>query len=197
MLDPWINHAGYPFVTLHAEGGATSKGVHQLVCAAFHGPCPPSHEVAHGDGNPLNPRWDNLRWATHADNNADKKLHGTHLVGSQTCNAKLTEDIVLELMRLAESGVSDEEIAAKFDVLPTTIMSIRLGHTWNWFTQNRSKPRASRKGEKHRRPSLTDEQILEIRELASTLKHTVIAAEYGISLTTVSHIKTRRIWKNI
>lgn len=50
----------------------------RLVALTFLGP-PPStaHQAAHNDGDPLNNRVDNIRWATQDENEADKFLHGT------------------------------------------------------------------------------------------------------------------------
>jgi hypothetical protein len=42
--------------------------VHQLVCEAFHGPCPAGLETLHEDENGLNNRPENLRWGTRKEN---------------------------------------------------------------------------------------------------------------------------------
>lgn len=46
--------------------------VHQIVLEAFVGPRPPGKETAHWDGDPLNNRLENLRWATPEENFADE-----------------------------------------------------------------------------------------------------------------------------
>lgn len=83
---------GYPVVSLpHPRGkGQILKKVHRLVCTAFHGPAPAGHEVAHLDGNRANPRADNLIWATHAENQSHKVLHGTHRAGDTHPSRKLS-----------------------------------------------------------------------------------------------------------
>lgn len=72
----------YAQLTLYRDRRPSVLLVHRLVCAAFHG-LPPTvlHEVAHRDGCGLNNRADNLRWATHSSNEADKLNHGTSLLG--------------------------------------------------------------------------------------------------------------------
>lgn len=72
----------YASLTLYLNRKPAVVLVHRLVCSAFHGD-PPSlvHEVAHGDGNSLNNRAQNLRWATRIENEADKVGHGTSLAG--------------------------------------------------------------------------------------------------------------------
>jgi len=53
------------------SGTAIIKGIHQIICLAFHG-IPPSngqkYEVNHKDGNKHNNRADNLEWVTRRDN---------------------------------------------------------------------------------------------------------------------------------
>lgn len=72
----------YAYLTLYRDRAPSCVLVHRLVCTAFHGPKPsPIHEVAHCDGDSLNNAWWNLRWATHAENEADKIAHGTSLSG--------------------------------------------------------------------------------------------------------------------
>jgi hypothetical protein len=81
ILRPSRDKNGYPIIAVHSGGGERkqkSRRISRLVCEAFHG-SPPSirHAAAHNDGNPENNVPSNLRWATPAENMADKKLHGT------------------------------------------------------------------------------------------------------------------------
>lgn len=69
---------GYPYVQLYAAGGKVCRSIHGLVAAAFLGPRPDDLEVCHNDGDPENARLDNLRYDTHAANEADKVRHGTN-----------------------------------------------------------------------------------------------------------------------
>ncbi len=76
----WIDRDGYVHVTLPIDGKQRRRSVHRLVALAFLG-APPSerHQVAHNDGNPSNNMLANLRWATPAENQRDRLLHGTAL----------------------------------------------------------------------------------------------------------------------
>ena len=47
--------------------------------------------VAHNDGDATNNRATNLRWATQQENEADKKLHGTALLGEKNHFSKLKD----------------------------------------------------------------------------------------------------------
>jgi len=77
ILKSWDNQ-GYRQIDLCRDGKVHTLALHRIVCTAFHGnPPTPSHHAAHNDGDPSNSDADNLRWATGAQNEADKKLHGT------------------------------------------------------------------------------------------------------------------------
>lgn len=68
---------GYCTVNLCRDGTQRTVTVHSIICHAFHGPRPPGLEVCHSNGIESDNRASNLRWGTHAENEADKFLHGT------------------------------------------------------------------------------------------------------------------------
>jgi hypothetical protein len=71
-------------VTLSRAGRRNRRTVHRLVAAAFLGPCPPGHEVCHGDGDHTNNYVRNLRFDTKRNNVLDSVRHGTHLQARKT-----------------------------------------------------------------------------------------------------------------
>lgn len=73
-LDDW----GYRRVSLWVNGAVRSRRVHQLVCAAFHGPRPVGLQARHLNGEQLDNRADNLRWGTPRENMRDRIKHGRH-----------------------------------------------------------------------------------------------------------------------
>lgn len=78
LIQPWTDADGYAHVHLQADGASKQHGVHRLVARTFHGEPPsPAHHAAHNDGVPSNNRESNIRWATPAENQADRLLHGT------------------------------------------------------------------------------------------------------------------------
>jgi hypothetical protein len=87
---------GYKEVVLRkSDGHQIRRGVHAIICATFHGPKPTStHQAAHNDGNKLNNRADNLRWATPKENAGDRERHGTNVKGVSNWKTTLTEDDV-------------------------------------------------------------------------------------------------------
>lgn len=68
-----MNEFGHVSVSL---GRHNSHCVHELVMAAFVGPRPEKHEVAHRDGNGSNNILSNLRYSTRRDNNFDRAKLG-------------------------------------------------------------------------------------------------------------------------
>ena len=61
--------------------------------------------------------------------------------------------------------------------------------------ETRDKMSLSKRGEKNPRHKFTKEQVLAIREDPRTQR--TIAAEYGITQTRVSYIKTKRSWSHM
>lgn len=128
-----IDAAGYLRVGLWDGERTLVRLVHQLVCEAFHGPAPsPAHEVAHRDGVKSNCREDNLRWATRAENNADKYAHGTHLQGDACPWAKLTRADVEEIRRAPKRVGECARLAAKFGITKNHVAKIRTRSRGIW-----------------------------------------------------------------
>lgn len=125
--------AGYLCVTLQKpDGNRCSKyAVHSLVAAAFLGPRPEGMQVAHFDGDRLNARLDNLRYATALENAEDKRRHGTDTPGERNGMHKLTDDAVREVRRLRRRGALQRELAEKFGVSISAIQFVLDGTRWS------------------------------------------------------------------
>lgn len=122
---------GYAYVSTIADGRRKTKAVHRLVALAWHGLDVSANVVRHLDGDKLNNKPANLEWGTWAQNEADKKRHGTVARGESHGNAKLTEDAVRIIRAAIPAGLWDTENAAKvFGVCPSTIRRIALGRDW-------------------------------------------------------------------
>jgi predicted XRE-type DNA-binding protein len=103
---------------------------HRASALLHHGPPDnPKLEVAHSCGNRrcCNPR--HLRWATRAENFADKHAHGTAQIGEASNNAKLTTAQVIAAKSLAKS-MSHKQIANLFGVSRPAISMAISGATW-------------------------------------------------------------------
>lgn len=123
---------GYRRVNVYYAGERRWKqlGVHVLVCEAFHGPRPDGAHVGHGDGDPGNNRVTNLRWTAPWQNEHDKRVHDTAMLGERNHQAKLTEAVVREIRRRRAAGELGVALAREFGVTPTSISYICSLRTW-------------------------------------------------------------------
>lgn len=124
--------AKYYMVGLVRNGIKENRMIHRLVLEQFVGPPPtPAHQGAHGDGDGFNNYWENLRWATQQENEADKVLHGTVATGITHGKCVLTEEQVKEILSVKkwERGMV-KDFAAKFGVQAGAISKIKLGLRW-------------------------------------------------------------------
>lgn len=132
---PWLRN-GYVFVKMP---GNKSWKVHRLVAFSFLG-LPPSDrhtDVAHADGCKTNNHFSNLRWATRSENMADAVKHGTAPYGAKSGRARLTEEQVIEIHRLAQAGTfTQAEIASRFDISSSHISGILSGRFWPQIQAN-------------------------------------------------------------
>jgi hypothetical protein len=145
----WIaEHAGYegqdcltwPFEIQKTTGYGTiwhqrrKRVASRVMCEVAHGlPPTPEHEAAHSCGRGqfgcMNPK--HLRWATHAENQADKIGHGTSNRGEKAAGSVLTEQDVREI-RALQGIVSPEDLSWRYGVLPATIYHVLNRETWKW-----------------------------------------------------------------
>lgn len=120
--------------------GRTPKGygqfedgyAHRFICCQAHGEPPtPEHETAHscGKGTSGCVTKGHVRWATHAENEADKIAHGTLAWGEKQGSAKLTTAEVLTIRSLAGT-LKQREIGALFGVSQTAAGNIILRKRW-------------------------------------------------------------------
>jgi len=146
----------YANVTLYRNGKPVVVSVHRIICTTFHGTPPsPKHHAAHCDGDRSNNLSSNLRWATAAENEADKIDHGTSLAGRKSsvpvehrargethgrhtkpestargernCHAKLTEAKVSEI-RI--DGRPRKQISESYGISVTMVGYIQRGISW-------------------------------------------------------------------
>jgi hypothetical protein len=112
----------WPFTRISGYAGTVLvEGRHQracrVMCALAHGPAPtPGLETAHscgkGDEACINPK--HLRWATHTENGADRKLHALQRKALQPESAKqpgetIADDLLIGADRIADYLHGDPE----------------------------------------------------------------------------------------
>jgi hypothetical protein len=202
ILTPILNK-GYQRVTMRRDGKTEYKFCHQMVAAAFIGPCPGGQEVRHKDGNRANPRLDNLEYGTRAQNIADCKEHGTFKNGA----AHLTEELVREIAK--RSDETNTVLGLEYGVAPSTIDNIRLGRTWKRLGVARGKlgPRTKQlpkrrytkighpRGAAHKRAKLTEAQAAEI--VWSKKNASQLATEFRVSVGLIHRIRRGELWKHL
>jgi hypothetical protein len=108
---------------------ARTRLVSHLVAEAFIGPRPAGMEVAHGNGKVTDNRASNLRYATPAENTADKGAHGTVLRGRAVATAKLNDSAV-RMIRASKGSVPGHVAARQFGISQAQVSRIRNGRQW-------------------------------------------------------------------
>ncbi len=128
LLKGYQTKDGYRTLKIRCDGEIIHTSVHRMVAIAFLGPCPPDkNQVAHWDGNPRNNHVSNLRWATAAENTADKIRHGNHYKG----NKKFTEDDIRDIRKMRSSGCRYVDIMDRYPTTKSNLSSILSGATWS------------------------------------------------------------------
>lgn len=118
---------GYPVVSYQ---GAMLY-VHRLVAEAFIENPDGKPQVAHNDGTRTNNHVSNLRWATAAENQADRVGHGTANRCSQNPQARLSLSDVEKIRQLRADKTPVAEIAAAYGVSTWTIYdACNPNRTW-------------------------------------------------------------------
>lgn len=121
---------GYPRVVLERRGRRLQPALHRVVLAAFVGPAPDGFHGAHLDGNPLNPKLENLRWCSASENNRHKIVHGTIVRGERIPGAKLTREKVVAIRAAMRADWRPEDLSARYNVSQQTIICAATGRYW-------------------------------------------------------------------
>jgi len=83
--------------------------------------------VRHLDGNPKNNSADNLAWGTYAENENDKRAHGTY---DMRRTGKLSTEDRNIIRQRAVAGVKQAQIAREFAISRPTVTRLINGATW-------------------------------------------------------------------
>lgn len=130
LLKGYLNKDGYTLFKIRCDGESINTSAHQMVAVAFLGPCPPDkNQVAHWDGNSQNNHVSNLRWATAAENMADKVRHGNHREG----NRKFTEADIRGIREMRRRGCRYVDIMDRYPTTKSNLSSILSGSTWSYI----------------------------------------------------------------
>lgn len=129
-LTPIPVKGGYLAVKVN---GNKRRLIHRLVLETFVGPCPEGMEGCHGKGGNKDNRLENIRWDTPANNSADREAHGNTARGERAGRAKLSDEIVAEI--IAEyiphsRSCGTRALARKYGVAHGTVSCVVTGRSW-------------------------------------------------------------------
>lgn len=130
-LVPAYTH-GYGHVTLlKADGTRHSVRVHVAVLTAFCGRPPfEGAQSAHNNGDQLDCRLVNLRWASPKENQDDVTRHGNRYEGERVHNAKLKASDIPGIRTRIKNGERYETIAEDHGVSISTVSLIFRNKIW-------------------------------------------------------------------
>ncbi len=120
ILKPDVVKAGYARVSL-SNVVKVNYTIHALVALAFLGARPDGLEVAHGNGDKLDNRLVNLRYATHVQNIADDRANDTRRNMVRT-------DAEVRAIRASQTPIT--ALAKQYRACPKSIRKIRDGITY-------------------------------------------------------------------
>ena len=120
------NVDGYPVVYMRRNGKNHCKRVHRLLAQAFI-PNPNNFPVVnHKDGNKENFSLDNLEWTT-IQGNCE---HAAKVLKVVKGNRSIDEVTAIDICKLMEQGLSNEQIKEELQVSIDVISKIRSGKSW-------------------------------------------------------------------
>lgn len=150
--------------------------VHRLVMMAFIGPPPTGQQVCHNDGNGRNNCLANLRYDTCKSNHHDRIKHGTSPRGENHGASKLTDR---EVISIAKSKDTVEELAKQFGIVAGTVSKIKRGARWGHITGLTCLP------PKYRRLTISEREAIS----SDNRPQSQIAAQYGVTQSAISVVK--------
>jgi len=141
MRKTGLNYVGgYKHTSLSRDGVHINVYIHRIVAQHFVSNPDNKPEVNHKDGNKLNNHYTNLEWVTPRENQIHAHLNGLKpntRFGETAGQSKLKEKDVLEIIDLlANTQISQKEIARRYNIHYTAIVNINGGHHWKHIKRN-------------------------------------------------------------
>jgi hypothetical protein len=131
---------GYLRVELMTNRGRKFFMIHRLVLETYsHREGSLQLQVNHKDGNKHNNKLNNLEWCTGLENikHAYKHNLARKAKGEEVGSSKLTEQQVLEICKLIQSGTDSlTSIGQKYGVTKYCISDIKRKKSWGWLTKD-------------------------------------------------------------
>ena len=128
VLSPYINHSGYPTVSIQFDGKRPKVFVHRLVALAFVRGYFRGATVNHIDGDKTNNLPSNLEWVTLAENTRLQWATGLiNIRGERHPSAKLSDQQVRDIKLRLDGGENQTPLAREYGVSGALVSKIRRG----------------------------------------------------------------------
>ena len=121
---------GYRNIVLSKKGVKRTFRVCRIIALTFKKNTKNYPVVCHNNGRRDDDRAVNLRWDTYENNEKDKLIHNTRLLGEQIWNSKLKEKDVKLIKKLLKINFKQKLIAKMFNISKYTISDIKREKTW-------------------------------------------------------------------
>ncbi|AXH70976.1 HNH endonnuclease [Vibrio phage BONAISHI] len=129
MLKQSLTKAGY------LTYGSRLGSVHRLIVTHYLGPIPKGMVVNHKNGIKTDNWIDNLEITTHSANT--QHAYDTGLAkgkkGAANSQAKVTEEIILDIYKMFEAGFSNQDISKRYGLHDRYVSLIRHGKRWKYL----------------------------------------------------------------
>lgn len=205
ILKTKITRNGYVEVQLSANAVVRSVSVHRLVGFAFLEKPEGKNDINHKNGKRSDNRLDNIEWLSRQENIQHMfTVLGNHgPQGEAAGSAKLTMEIVKEIRRTYASGSCTQDmLAQRYGVLQNAISRIVNGKRWQHLDlpyECSELKRQDVRGEQHRCTTLTNEDVITIRQLyaAGGFSMKQLAKRYNMTISPIRQIIRRITWKHL
>lgn len=182
ILSPAISP--YAVLNLCVEGKYYPVRVHQLVMLAFVGERPANCEINHINGIKTDNRLVNLEYVTHEQN-----LHHASETGLIRHSADdMTIESIRDLYAAHHGDITYARIARQLQVPSDTVRAVLQGKARHYKTGADLDATQNHK----RYQKLSNSDVLEIKRLLATgMKQTDIAKQFGVNISSISRAKQR------
>lgn len=121
-----ISSYGYRQIMLRYRGRKVITFVHQIVAAAFLGPCPAGHNVNHKDEVKLNNHLENLEYLTNEENARQAHRNRVAYVrGESHGRAKYSDEEAMNVIRLLRQGYPNGKIVEMLGIGRSAVSYIK------------------------------------------------------------------------
>ena len=192
---PWIgNVSGHGYGTVRKNFGPGDNRVLSSHAVAHHlhtGTDPCGRYILHRCGNRLCCNPSHLYLGDAKQNAADREAHGRTAKGEDHCRAKLTDSLVLEMRRLATSGMRQSDVASAVGVPVHQARSAITGRTWKHLPGAVPGPGSAV-------PLLDEQTVIAMRELARQgMRQSDVARHFGVPYYLARCAIVGHTWKHL